>query len=230
MAVNDQFLELLRRTQLLEPLDDGDRRAMLQEMREVSFDAGQVIFTRGDPGREVYLVVAGRVRLSVLTAEGRELSFAHAEPGAIFGEIAMLDEGPRSADATAVVKTQALSLGRAAFMRLAQSRPHLVDAIFSIASRVSSESSDTSPIWGTYHAAGSGVASWHDLAAATLASPPQIADTSLTGIGTADYPTRARRPQYSVLDCGKLEHAFGLRLPDWREGVAECVERLSTSA
>ncbi|MCB1521209.1 MAG: Crp/Fnr family transcriptional regulator [Hyphomicrobiaceae bacterium] len=129
MAVNDQFLELLRRTQLLEPLDDGDRRAMLQEMREVSFDAGQVIFTRGDPGREVYLVVAGRVRLSVLTAEGRELSFAHAEPGAIFGEIAMLDEGPRSADATAVVKTQALSLGRAAFMRLAQSRPHLVDAI-----------------------------------------------------------------------------------------------------
>ena len=129
MAVNDQFLELLRRTQLLEPLDDGDRRAMLQEMREVSFDAGQAIFTRGDPGREVYLVVAGRVRLSVLTAEGRELSFAHAEPGAIFGEIAMLDEGPRSADATAVVKTQALSLGRAAFMRLAQSRPHLVDAI-----------------------------------------------------------------------------------------------------
>ncbi len=129
MAVNDKVLPLLQQAPLFEPLDDADRRALLQEMRETSFDAGQVIFTRGDPGRDIYLVVSGRVRLSVLTAEGRELSFAHAEPGAVFGEIAMLDGGPRSADATAVVKTQALSLGRAGFMRLAESRPHLVDAV-----------------------------------------------------------------------------------------------------
>ncbi|MGD9785828.1 MAG: Crp/Fnr family transcriptional regulator [Hyphomicrobiaceae bacterium] len=129
MAGNEQYLKLLQDAALLEPLDDADRRALLHEMREVSFDASQVIFTRGDPGRDVYLVINGRVRLSVLTSEGRELSFAHAEPGSIFGEIAMLDEGPRSADATAVVKTQALSLGRAAFMRLAEQRPHLVDAV-----------------------------------------------------------------------------------------------------
>lgn len=129
MALDEKMLTLLRQAPLFEPLDDLDRRALLQEMREVSFDAGQVIFTRGDAGRDIYLVTAGRVRLSVLTAEGRELSFAHAEPGAVFGEIAMLDSGPRTADATAVVKTQAMSLGRAAFMRLAETRPHLVDAV-----------------------------------------------------------------------------------------------------
>ncbi len=129
MALDEKMLTLLRQAPLFEPLDDSDRRALLQEMREVSFDAGQVIFTRGDAGRDIYLVTAGRVRLSVLTAEGRELSFAHAEPGAVFGEIAMLDSGPRTADATAVVKTQAMSLGRAAFMRLAETRPHLVDAV-----------------------------------------------------------------------------------------------------
>lgn len=129
MALDDKMLTLLRQAPLFEPLDDSDRRALLQEMREVSFDAGQVIFTRGDAGRDIYLVTSGRVRLSVLTAEGRELSFAHAEPGAVFGEIAMLDSGPRTADATAVVKTQAMSLGRAAFMRLAETRPHLVDAV-----------------------------------------------------------------------------------------------------
>ncbi len=129
MTLDEKMLTLLRQAPLFEPLDDSDRRALLQEMREVSFDAGQVIFTRGDAGRDIYLVTAGRVRLSVLTAEGRELSFAHAEPGAVFGEIAMLDSGPRTADATAVVKTQAMSLGRAAFMRLAETRPHLVDAV-----------------------------------------------------------------------------------------------------
>lgn len=129
MAVNDKLLALVGKSAMFAPLDEADRRALLQEMREVNFDANQVIFTRGDPGRDVYLVVDGRVRLSVLTVEGRELSFAHAEPGSVFGEIAMLDEGPRSADATAVVKTNALGLGRAAFMRLAEKRPHLVDAV-----------------------------------------------------------------------------------------------------
>jgi len=129
MASNETHLDLIARAPLFAPLDDSDRAALMAEMRPVSFDAGQVIFTRGDTGREVYLVTNGRVRLSVLTAEGRELSFAHAETGAVFGEIAMLDEGPRSADATAVVKTEALSLARGAFMRLAATRPHLVDAV-----------------------------------------------------------------------------------------------------
>lgn len=129
MAPNELHLKLIENAPLFEPLDDADRRALLAEMRPVSFDAGQVIFGRGDAGRDVYLVTKGRVRLSVLTAEGRELSFAHAEVGAVFGEIAMLDEGPRSADATAVAKTEALSLGRGAFMRLAETRPHLVEAV-----------------------------------------------------------------------------------------------------
>jgi CRP-like cAMP-binding protein len=129
MASNDKQLALIEQAALFEPLDAADRKALLAEMRPVSFEAGQAIFSRGDTGRDVYLVTNGRVRLSVLTAEGRELSFAHAEAGSVFGEIAMLDEGPRSADATAVVKTEALSLGRAAFMRLAEKRPHLVDAV-----------------------------------------------------------------------------------------------------
>lgn len=129
MAINEKHLALIARAALFEPLDDSDRRALIAEMRPVTFEAGQAIFSRGDAGREVYLVTDGRVRLSVLTAEGRELSFAHAETGTVFGEIAMLDEGPRSADATAVVRTEALSLSRGAFMRLAEKRPHLVEAV-----------------------------------------------------------------------------------------------------
>ena len=95
------IVELLGNTQLFGSLEETDQRAVADEMREVSFATNQVIFARGDAGREIYLVVNGRVRLSVLSAEGRELSFAHAEPGAIFGEIAMLDGGTRTADATA---------------------------------------------------------------------------------------------------------------------------------
>jgi CRP/FNR family cyclic AMP-dependent transcriptional regulator len=69
-------------------------------MREASFQAGQAIFARGDSGTDIYLVTEGRVRLSVLSAEGRELSFSYAGPGDLFGEIAALDGGGRTADAT----------------------------------------------------------------------------------------------------------------------------------
>lgn len=128
MLAKTAIVDLLGRTPLFGSLDESERRAIADEMREVNFDPSQVIFARGDNGREIYLVVAGRVRLSVLTADGRELSFAHAEPGAIFGEIAMLDGGPRSADATAVGKVSALSLSKPAFKRLMETQPHVADA------------------------------------------------------------------------------------------------------
>ena len=128
MIAKNAIVELLGRTLLFGPLDKSDRRAVADEMREVSFDQSQVIFARGDAGREIYLVVKGRVRLSVLTGEGRELSFAHAEPGSIFGEIAMLDGGPRSADATAVNKVTALSLSKPAFKRLMDTHPLIGEA------------------------------------------------------------------------------------------------------
>ncbi len=128
MIAKSAIVDLLGRTALFGLLDEGERRAIADEMRVVNFDPSQVIFARGDAGREIYLVVSGRVRISVLTAEGRELSFAHAEPGAIFGEIAMLDGGPRSADATAVGKVAALSLSKPAFKRLMETQPHVADA------------------------------------------------------------------------------------------------------
>lgn len=129
MIAKDALLEMLGRTPLFGALAEPDRKAVLQEMRETSFDAGQAIFARGDPGRDVYLVTSGRVRLSVLTAEGRELSFAHAEPGQIFGEIAVLDGGVRSADATAVSKVTALTLSKGALTRLIEQRSEVRDAV-----------------------------------------------------------------------------------------------------
>lgn len=128
MAASDETIELLGRTPLFSALDEGDRRAVALEMREVCFEPGQSIFGRGDMGREIYLVISGRVRLSVLTSEGRELSFAHAERGDIFGEIAMLDGRARSADATALTRIKALSLSKAAFTRLMQTRPVVAEA------------------------------------------------------------------------------------------------------
>ncbi len=118
----DLLIEMLGKTALFGALDPDERRSVALEMREVQYDSGQIVFGRGDPGRDIYLVANGRVRLSVLTPEGRELSFAHAETGQIFGEIAVLDGGLRTADATAVTKVVAQTLSKGALMRLVETR------------------------------------------------------------------------------------------------------------
>ena len=128
MITKSEAADIVSRAPLFGTLDEPSRLAVLSEMRETNFNTGQVIFTRGDPGTEIHLVVKGRVRLSILTADGRELSFAHAEPPSIFGEIAVFDGGKRSADATAVNKVQTLTLSKAAFLRLLAARPALAEA------------------------------------------------------------------------------------------------------
>ena len=135
MSITADIGRILAAAQIFSEMDETGRQALVAELRPVSFNAGQTIFSRGNEGRELYLVLSGGVRLSVLTAEGRELSFAHAGEGDIFGEIAMLDGSPRTADATAVKKTQAMSLSRNALDGVIETSPALAHSIISFLCR-----------------------------------------------------------------------------------------------
>lgn len=76
--------------------------------------------------------------------------------------------------------------------------------------------------WGTFHFAGAPATTWHDFAAAIFAAKGG-AGPVLHAIATADYPTPARRPSNSVLDCGKISRVFGLGQPDWRQALPAMV-------
>jgi CRP/FNR family transcriptional regulator, cyclic AMP receptor protein len=129
MTSLETITALLSKTSLFATLEPVDLTSIAQAMRPVTFNAGEVIFQRGDPGRELYLVTQGRVRLSILTAEGRELSFAHATAGNVFGEMATLDARQRSADATAVTKVSAMTLSQPVLNRLIDTRPPVARAM-----------------------------------------------------------------------------------------------------
>src|SRR5262249_15309890 len=122
------IVDLLGRTALFGSLDEGVRRAIVARMRRVQFQPEQMIFSRGDPCRDIYLVLEGRIRLSVLSSEGRELSFDHAGPGHGFGEIATLDGGERTAGATAMSAVQAMSLPREVMLDLIEHNPKVAMA------------------------------------------------------------------------------------------------------
>ncbi|MBB5015962.1 dTDP-4-dehydrorhamnose reductase [Rehaibacterium terrae] len=83
---------------------------------------------------------------------------------------------------------------------------------------------------GTWHVVADGETSWYGFAAAivedAVAAGLLQRAPRVTPIATADFPTRARRPAYSRLDTGKLARDFGLRLPDWREGVRQVLGEL----
>jgi len=108
--------------------------------------------------------------------------------------------------------------------------PHLAAAILGIARAVTAER-EQAP-WGTYHAAGTGAVTWCGFAreimrlSATNGGP----SVPVVPITTAEYPTAAQRPVNSRLDCSKLATNFGITLPPWQEGLAECLGRLSHSS
>lgn len=84
---------------------------------------GEVIFLQGDPGTSLFIVESGRVKITLSSPEGAEVVLARLGPGDYFGELALLDGEPRSADAIAVEPSRLLLLPRDAFLHLLQSDP-----------------------------------------------------------------------------------------------------------
>jgi signal transduction histidine kinase len=90
-----------------------------------TYRAGEVIFHAGAPGDGFYVVQTGRVQLTAVVGDNQPRVLATFGPGDFFGEMAVLDDAPRSATAVAEVDTVALFLGREALLRLLDARPRL---------------------------------------------------------------------------------------------------------
>jgi len=96
----------------------------------------------------------------------------------------------------------------------------IADALMTVVDRMGDEGP-----WGTYHFSGSPAVTWHGFACAIIdqAAPRLAQSPTVTPISTADYPTPARRPANSVLDCTKIERVFGIGQPDWRTSLGTIV-------
>jgi CRP/FNR family transcriptional regulator, cyclic AMP receptor protein len=98
----------LRHTDLLRsvPAEVLDTVATASRLR--AFRRGQVVFPRGDPSDTLFVVVSGRVKVVVRSADGGELTLTIIQPGGVFGELSVADGGPRSADAETLDECQLL--------------------------------------------------------------------------------------------------------------------------
>jgi len=87
------------------------------------FGPGQVIFHLGDPGGLLYVISRGKVKISHTTPEGQEVVLAILGPGDFFGELALLDDAPRSATSIALEPTETWTLHREEFMHYLTDNP-----------------------------------------------------------------------------------------------------------
>lgn len=90
-----------------------------------TFRPGEIIFSAGDPGDGFYVVESGRVRICALLGSQEQRTLALIGPGDYFGEMAVVDDAPRSASAIADTETKAFFLSRDTLLRLLQERPQL---------------------------------------------------------------------------------------------------------
>jgi CRP-like cAMP-binding protein len=120
---------LLRRHPFFVEASEAELNAIVQAMHPRRFAREQQLFARGDSGDGLYLIVDGLVRLSLMSSDGRELTVRLAGSGEVIGEIAAIDEGPRTTDGHAVVTTQTLLLPHDEFQRCIDEMPTLRRAV-----------------------------------------------------------------------------------------------------
>jgi CRP/FNR family cyclic AMP-dependent transcriptional regulator len=106
--MSETISRLLSGVKLLAGLTPEARSRLARIAHSKRYDVGRPLFHQGDPGEGMLIVLDGLVRIHLADAKGREVTLALAGPGEPIGEIALIDGGPRSADATAMTPVSAL--------------------------------------------------------------------------------------------------------------------------
>jgi len=114
---------------LFSALDAEAAVALRASMTEKRVPRGGIIFSEGESGDRMYVILDGKVKLGQSSPDGRESLLAVLGPGEVFGELSLFDPGPRTATATAVTDTVVVGLGHADLRPWLTGRPEVAEAL-----------------------------------------------------------------------------------------------------
>ncbi len=115
--------DLLKEVPLFQFLDEQERCSLAARLEPSSFTAGQTVFQYNDPGDAMYVIRSGEVEVYCKNDTGERILLEVATPGDFFGELSLLDKGPRSASVIATSDTETLRLDRADLESFLQTHP-----------------------------------------------------------------------------------------------------------
>jgi CRP/FNR family cyclic AMP-dependent transcriptional regulator len=116
---------LLRDVDLFSHLSDQQISSLAERSREVQFRKNAILMTEGDIGESMYLIASGLVKVFVSDDDGKELVLYEQGEGAVIGDIALLDDEPRSASVATLEKTSAVMISKSDFINVLQSSPEM---------------------------------------------------------------------------------------------------------
>jgi CRP/FNR family cyclic AMP-dependent transcriptional regulator len=117
--------DLLRRVWLFADLDDADLDRIASVSRPRTCADGEVLVSQGDSSGELFTVIQGRVKVQSVASDGEEVLLSLLGPGEVFGELALLDDKPRSATVVAAERCRLLVVSRASFRSILVQVPSL---------------------------------------------------------------------------------------------------------
>ncbi len=126
---------ILTEVAILQGVEPAAAAALIEQLHPAEFEAGQMIFAEGDPGDRVYIIAAGKVKISLRGPGGRVNLRAIMGPTDIFGELAVFDPGPRTCTATAITDVRATWLDRATLRRWMAERPAIAERLLQVLAR-----------------------------------------------------------------------------------------------
>src|SRR3954468_12227452 len=116
-------VEMFAGIDLFEMLHEEDKIALAEVIDYEKLEPGQTLFQTGDPGESLFVVHSGEIELYIKDTAGQKIVLTITRPGELFGELALLDSGPRSATALALTDAGLLVLDRDDLLLLFQKRP-----------------------------------------------------------------------------------------------------------
>ena len=121
--------DVLGRTELFGGIDEAMRRRIAEHVAERVVQRGQCVFTQDQPGDRMYVLAEGAVKLFVSSRDGGIVELVRHQPPAAFGEVALLDGGPRSASAEATERSTLLVVTRAELVALLRAEEQVAEAL-----------------------------------------------------------------------------------------------------
>jgi CRP-like cAMP-binding protein len=120
---------VLARTELFRGIDEATRRRIAEHVAERVVEPGQCVFVQDEPGDRMYVLAEGAVKLFVSSRDGGIVELVRHRPPATFGEVALLDGGPRSASAEATERSVLLVVTRAELVALLRSEEQVAEGL-----------------------------------------------------------------------------------------------------